>query len=287
MSILTKISVVVLVFLVVVSSVAFLTLATTVPNYRDRFERESQRNELLSQNDRLKSLTLRRVTDERDRLGEALANLQRTSSSQERALARQLAAEKEANAGMQARLGSVEGHLMTIEKGLTAQRQRNEALAKSLEGERNEKHELASRIRGLSDELSKLKIERERSDRELEYVNRLLEDAEERNRALVEQLRTGAGGVAATSASADVSRSIDIPAVSGTVTGVRGELASINIGSAKGVTNGMELMIFRGGDFVAYLQVQDVQASSAAGIVVKKRLDPIVGDKVETAKVER
>ena len=75
--------------------------------------------------------------------------------------------------------------------------------------------------------------------------------------------------------------------MSGTVTGVRGELASINIGSAKGVTNGMELMIFRGGDFVAYLQVQDVQASSAAGIVVKKRLDPIVGDKVETAKVER
>lgn len=286
MSILTKISVVVLVFLVVVSSVVFLTMAATIPNYRDLYETSLQKLAGLESEKEQDKLAARRLTTERDQLSESLANLRNTSTAQERTLARQLAAEKEANAAVQTKLGSMDIHLVTIEKRLETQLERNDALSKTLETERTEKHELAGRIRGLSDELSKMKIERERTDRELEYVNRLLEDAEERNRTLVEQIRTRQGGYSAPTASTDRPRSVQAPAVAGTITGLRGELASINVGSAKGVQNGMEMMIYRGGDFVAYLQVQDVQASTAAGIIVKKRLDPMVGDKVETVRAE-
>jgi len=71
--------------------------------------------------------------------------------------------------------------------------------------------------------------------------------------------------------------------IDGTITSVRGDVAGINIGSAKGIRSGMKLIIFRGSRFVGYLRVQAVEVDEAAGTVLESRSKAVKGDKVTTA----
>ena len=59
-------------------------------------------------------------------------------------------------------------------------------------------------------------------------------------------------------------------------------MASINIGSAKGIKKGMRLIVFREDNFVAHLQIELVDLNNAAGVIVNKRLEPRKTDKVKT-----
>jgi len=65
-----------------------------------------------------------------------------------------------------------------------------------------------------------------------------------------------------------------------TVRTVRGELASIGIGSADGVTAGMKLLISRGNDYVATLVISQVEKGQAAGELVNIKTKPRSGDRV-------
>jgi len=79
------------------------------------------------------------------------------------------------------------------------------------------------------------------------------------------------------------------PAVSpirGTVTEVRGNLASLNVGQADGVTRGMSFMVYRQGhdgaapEYVATVEINRVDANQSAGQVVRKNGDIRTGDLV-------
>lgn len=65
-----------------------------------------------------------------------------------------------------------------------------------------------------------------------------------------------------------------------TVRAVRGELASIGVGSADGVTAGMKLVISRGDDYVATLVISQVEKGQAAGELVNIKTKPRSGDRV-------
>ncbi len=71
--------------------------------------------------------------------------------------------------------------------------------------------------------------------------------------------------------------------VSGKVIAVSGGVASVNVGLAKGVKKKMVLRVFRGSKFVANLRVDLVRPDSAAGVILDKKLDVLVGDLVATS----
>ena len=76
--------------------------------------------------------------------------------------------------------------------------------------------------------------------------------------------------------------------VEGQVTGVNGDIASINVGSTKGIKKGMTLVVYRDRgnavSFLAHLQITNADLSESAGIVVNR--DPAVrivqGDQVKS-----
>ena len=68
--------------------------------------------------------------------------------------------------------------------------------------------------------------------------------------------------------------------ISGTVTAISDNLASVNVGSAHGVKKGMKLILFRGDQFVGHLKVEQVRINECAGMVMNKQLDPMQGDRV-------
>jgi hypothetical protein len=69
------------------------------------------------------------------------------------------------------------------------------------------------------------------------------------------------------------------PEIIGSITAVRGDLASLSVGSASGVKKGMEFTIYRGGDFVAFLRIANVDVADSTGIIADRTREPKVGDK--------
>ncbi|MCK4300640.1 MAG: hypothetical protein KAX80_13950, partial [Planctomycetes bacterium] len=72
--------------------------------------------------------------------------------------------------------------------------------------------------------------------------------------------------------------------ISGTVTAVRNDMASVNIGSVKGIKKGMTLYIYRGEHFIAHLRIIDVDDAESTGQIFDPRegASPQAGDKVAT-----
>jgi hypothetical protein len=94
--------------------------------------------------------------------------------------------------------------------------------------------------------------------------------------------RTGAAGGAGTpSVAAGAAKPVPAagPRIEGTITAVKGDTASLNIGAASGIKQGMEFIIYRGPDFVAHLQISLVNASTSAGVIVNAQRDVKQGDK--------
>ena len=62
-------------------------------------------------------------------------------------------------------------------------------------------------------------------------------------------------------------------------------MASINIGSVKGIAKDMTLFIYRGDQFIAHLRIIDVDDSESTGQVFDPREEatPQDGDKVTTS----
>jgi hypothetical protein len=69
----------------------------------------------------------------------------------------------------------------------------------------------------------------------------------------------------------------------GKITAVKDNMASVNIGRRHGVRPGMKLLVTRGSRFLAYLRVEVVDGTEAAGLVTDRRFDPRVGDEVRQA----
>jgi hypothetical protein len=68
--------------------------------------------------------------------------------------------------------------------------------------------------------------------------------------------------------------------IRGQVTELRGDLATISVGSSDGVAEGMLFVIYRGFDYVCDLRVSKVEPNMAAGVILNASTDPRVGDSV-------
>jgi hypothetical protein len=277
LGILTKISIVVLVVLILLACPVFITQATVGPAYRHAYDLQVSRNESLAQSVRASELVQKQAILERDRLSAALTQDRLAMQTKIDQLQANLAAERQRSAKLDNDLSLINGELAKLradyesntERTKTLTQQRDEAFAKV--------QMLNDETRRLTDLLKQTQLDMDRQGAIIKTLREQLVERDDRLRQLEQQygVSTAARPTTAPSAAA---RS-DVP-INGTVTGVRGELASINVGSAKGVKPGMQLIIYRGSEYVAKLRVDQVDVGQSAGIVSDKRLDPLQGDKV-------
>jgi len=167
--------------------------------------------------------------------------------------------------------------LAELQQNVDAGGKRNELLAKQLQDERVKIASLQETIGRNITELTQERGKRERSERVVRAMERQLQDRDERIKELESQV---AGGGASGSAAAAVAAAVPQGQVTATITAVRGDHASINVGAAQGVARGQKLYIYRNASFVGYLRIDEADEAQAAGTIVDKQLDPTVGDKV-------
>ena len=77
-----------------------------------------------------------------------------------------------------------------------------------------------------------------------------------------------------------VSKGSSVTPIRGSILEVQGNLATISVGSADGVREGMVFVIYRGRDYIADLEVSDVEPGLAAGRIMRAKTMPRTSDMV-------
>jgi myosin heavy subunit len=279
LNMLTKICIVVLAVTSLVACVVFISLATVTPNWRFEYEREKEAYGRLESESRKHMEATSRLTAE---LGEARRELRQTSSelrAEKRALTVEIQHHKIKNTDLQNKITSINDQLTAVENTHKTQQATNEKLQKELTESWTRETKLQSEMIRVADLLKEEEAKSERLEKNLKVTQEVCQDLKselaERNKRITE-LEQG-GAVAA--GKKDV-QPLPTHKIAGTVTAVSDNLASINIGSAHGIKEGMKLVVYRGDQFVGHLKIEQVRVNEAAGIIVDKRLAPRQGDKV-------
>jgi len=176
-------------------------------------------------------------------------------------------------AALQAAIDAANQRLAELQLNVKAMSDRNTRLSTQLDESRTAIAALQKQNRQAISEITETRGKLERSERIVMALQRQLQDRDERIKEL-EATRV------ADATPKEGQPVVATTKIAGTVTAVRGDLASINIGSAQGVVRGMKLYIYRDASFVGYLLVDEVDEGEAAGTITDKRLDPVAGDKV-------
>jgi hypothetical protein len=173
-----------------------------------------------------------------------------------------------------------------FEQDLKAMEARNVKLVADLDAERAEVNKKTDDIRRLGDALNKQTLDAETARRQADFLRDQLAQAEDKLTKLEATLsnRSGAAaGVGVQPVAPDNTGEAGVT-IKGTIIAVKGDIASINIGYAKGVRKGDIADVSRGADYVCRLQIQDVDMNQAAGLIVSKKLDPAANDKIEISR---
>ena len=281
LSILTKISIVVLVVLVLLACPVFITQATVVPDYRDQCKALQLKVTNLSHDYNRVGQALKAANQTlMDRDGELIRL--KTASSNE---IRKLQEEKVLQAGKSAYLRD---SLATLAAGLDEQLN----MVLNVNKRNHNKDKLAAeqriRINDLVKENTSLENQLDKREQEVKLANqaarvyheKFIESEEvvvDLKNKLAVALQSGSGS---TGTSTAVQPAVELK---GTILAVEKGIASINIGSAKGVKVGMKLVIYREKiGFVGRLKILQVDANQAGGIVVDAKTKALPGDKITT-----
>ena len=279
MSILTKISVVVLVLLVLFSVPVFITQATVPKSWQAAYDGEVTKNSVLELQGRHANLALNQAVRENEQYRKELSDVRAAMSQETRRLQNQLEVARGNNADLRNELRKVTTTLTDLQGNLKLETEQRVILQGQLDVARKENDRYKTVKRRLEDQLKENRAEVDRLGKVAGVLREQLAEREQRIVDLETQITEGPRAEEKVPAA--------MPQIDGTVTSVRGDLAGINLGSAKGIRPGMKLIIYRGSQFVGYLRVQEVEVDQAAGTVFEKRMNPIRGDKVTTALLRR
>ncbi len=272
MSILTKISIVILLVLVLLACPVFITQATVHPNYKDAYLKQVDRSGVAEMSEKGAKLALNNTIAERDDAVQALNNLKLQKQREIDGLKAALETLTIRNAELTNNIDTLATKLTGLDAGLKKLNDRTELLASQLAAARKDIDTRTTENIKLADLLKQSEAEKSRLSEASKVRSEQIYALEEE----IEKLR--AAGITGRPGE-EVVPTADQP-IEGTIDSVRGDIASINIGSAHGVKRNMKLVIYRGAQLVGWLRVEDVDISQAAGIVVNKVLDPMQNDKV-------
>lgn len=265
MNILTKISVVLVVVLALFLSVVFVSYVSTSQDWKAKAGSKQLEAESYSTQAQNMALAAYRAQRNYEKAQDALNALRGESGKQITAKDEQIKAIQvdllKAKAdfdGLKARLDAL-GTNLTVAQGEAASKEKVIA-------------EMRESLKKLNDESiamakmnNQLIGERDRSNVLNRSYQVTIQEQQEQIAKLIEQQNQPAPGKPGPAASEDA------PKVDGTVTATKGNTASINIGSAKGIKKDMRLIVYRdsrnGVEVVGHLMVTDVDLTESAGIV--------------------
>lgn len=275
MSILTKVCVVILVLMVLIAVPVFITQATVPASWKTAYGEQAGRIKVLEMQAAHIQLALRQANALADKRLAELTDLRTTNTTEVDDLKADLRSAKLAYVSLDKDLKDIKLDLMRLQTILKGEVERRFLLAGQLDIARKENNLLTNATRRLEDQLQESQAEVQLLGKVIKVFREQLAEAEEEIRKLETMIAGGGTG--------KTKRVIVATArIEGTITTILGDLAGINIGSAKGMKSNMVLIVYRGSEFVARLRVQEVEIDEAAGTIFDKRLNPIKGDKVTT-----
>jgi hypothetical protein len=280
LSILTKISVVILVVASIVASVVFTALATVQPNWKHSFELEKQAYDRL---DGRCQEYMAEAVQVRKQLTDASKDHQTKYAT---AVQKQHAIEQEVRQRVN-EITKMLGQRDLVVAKLTELQQTSERQAETLvqyksdlEAARKTLTTTAKDIILITDELAHVKSINEQLQLNLKTARE--ENAEKQAQLvqkdeLISQLRQSGGKIGK-----DTGDVVTGDAITGTIKAVDNQLVAVNVGSANGIKKGMKLIVYRGGTFVGHIRIQQVTLAESVGLVIDKKMNPQPGDKATT-----
>ena len=278
MSTLTKISIVVLALLILVFAGPLIQLATTGPNWKRAYQSEKQRRELaevMARNNMLLSQVWQRQYEAlRDTHDQSIRHYSSTISSKDDQI-RRLTLQLAECTGQQKEMAAL---MKAAQQSRDKQFNLNKILLKQLDEKRKENIKLSDLVRTLQDKIKENLANIEVLTKSVRVLQEQIAEREQEIARLRKQIEQG--GIKPTEAAAVAPKA---PKIEATVTAVKGDIASLNVGSASGVKKGMEFIIYRDAKFVANLRIAEVGVSSCAGFIEDAQRPVMVNDKATTA----
>jgi hypothetical protein len=280
LSILTKISVVILVVASIVASVVFTALATVQPNWKHSFELEQQAYDRL---DGRCQEYMAEAVQVRKQLTDASADFHNKHST---AVDKQHDAEQDVRERI-TRINKMVGQrdviaAELIKLQLTTKRQSETLLQYKSERDdaRKQLTKTTQQAGKTGDDLAHAMSINEQLQLNLKTARE--ENAEMQNQLaqkdeLISKLRQSGGKIG--KETGDV---VTGDAITGTIKAVDNQLVAVNVGSANGIKKGMKLIVYRGGTFVGHIRIQQVTLAESVGLVIDKKMNPQPGDKATT-----
>ena len=276
MSILTKISIVVLVVVVLLACPVFITQATVAPNFRDLHQAEVKRSKLFEQQAVYTKLALELSEQQAERARMVAVGEKQALETRIKQLEFEEAKLSVAMAALQARLASLDEQLMFQLKLAEADKSRADRLDTQAAADRQQ---IRTLIETTSRQNSALRSEQVKN----ESARRIVRDLKEQVAALErdkQDLETRLRTVQVATGPGQKGPAKSVARVEGVIEAVEGTIASINVGKAHGVVRGQRLVVYRGDDFIAYLTIGEVHEDHAAGTISDKEADVVKGDRV-------
>lgn len=275
MSTLTKILVVVFVVLAIFASTVFIRQAVERENWRSYYQQQVTQNQILQAN-------LSAAENRVNAAQTALADLRRQGSSDMTALRQQLEGALDRERAAQQELRRLEGEIAGLTLALNQATGVQDQLTQLNQQQQTQLVEGNRRIAQLAEQLSRLEQTAaeqrsavEQLTRQTRYLQETLAEEQQRSQQLEQQL---AGGAAPAAGGQQPVSPTTSATIQGQIAAVRDGLAQINVGSASGVRQGMQFIIYRNDQYVADLQVESVMPDSASGVLVNQRQAPQQGD---------
>lgn len=285
MDILTKICVVVLVVLILLAVPVFINGAVVGPRYKVWYQQEQTKSKMYAQAAKEAELGCQRVFQELQAEEKRADDIAAERDEKVQELKAQLDAERLNSAELGGKLTSINMQIVDLSASYKQYIERAKLFSERLAAQQGTIDKLTTENMALYNQVKQKTADYERFE---QIVKGLHEEISEYKELIadmgrtIEALKVGGGGVMRTPGEAPVFGS-DIR-ISGTIDGVdvANNIASINIGSAKGIRKGMEMIISRGDRLVGVLRIEQVTLNQAAGIIIDKRMDPRQGDKADT-----
>lgn len=279
MSTLTKVCIIVLALLCVLAVPIFITVANLVPNYRAAYEAEKKQKELTQQQDRVSQA--------------ALVNERSIKERDAAAYLATIAGLKKGETGLAATIKQGELQIIKLQTDITAHADLVAKAQAQLGAAQQMNEKLVAQINSQRDLIGQMNVDM----LALRKAKEEAENASARDTAVLrsvrEELAEAAGKIRKLEATiADLQRggkggavqdvAADKPTIKGTVTSVQGNLVSINIGRAQGITKDMVLVVYRNAEYIGKLRIDMVELDHAAGVVEDKKHTPQIYDNVTT-----
>lgn len=284
MSTLTKILVVVFVVLAMFATTVFIQYVNTTANYRQWGQDQAgkaaaaQAQAVRAQQE-LNALTVQRdqaVNSLRLEIEALKTELDKTKSDLTKAN-QDLAVAQSNQQVMQARQTNLTTLVQEMEKVRGELNSQLEAANKRVRDLQSDYLQTEQALKETQQKADQLELAKRVADEQAEEYKRQIRDLQSKLADAAQGLPITADAVGVVGDGALLPAKID-----GTVQAVRGNLASLNVGSADGVTRGTTFTLHRGEKWVGTLQVQDVDANSSAGILIDVQMTPVPGDKAST-----